>query len=166
MLPYVKCYSLEAGGIQSWEKAWESASDCSFVLESGKSGRYSFLGLRPTSTIRGKGNQAEVTHVNEEPIRTKQLLQGDPLSLVKEWMKPYVSPKVKHAPKFVGGCVGFWGYDVVRFIEKLPKTTKDDLPFPDYYFMLMNELWIIDHEEQALYCAVHAHVRSDIEPEL
>jgi para-aminobenzoate synthetase component 1 len=61
MLPYIIKLGLAEDRIQSWEKAWEAASPDSFVLESGKGGRYTFLGLQPLSTIRGYGQEAEIT---------------------------------------------------------------------------------------------------------
>lgn len=161
MLPYVERFPLShSGQILSWENAWAAASDCSFVLESGKVGRYSFLGLHPASTISGKGNSAVITNSNHNDSKH---INGTPLTLVKEWMKPFCSPKVNQAPKFIGGCVGYWGYDVVRSIERLPAISADDLPYPDYYFMTINELWIIDHEEKTLYCAVHTAVTADVD---
>lgn len=137
MLPFVQQFPLhQADQVLSWEKAWEAASDCSFVLESGKMGKYSFLGLHPVSTLSGKGQKAVATNIHET---NSTHLYGTPLSLVKEWMRPYHSPKVDNAPKFIGGCVGYWGYDVVRSIEKIPVIAADDLPFPDYYFMMMRK---------------------------
>lgn len=154
MLPVVMKYPLEMERIPSWERAWESASDCSFVLESGKAGRYSYLGLEPFSTIRGKGDQAVVTSSSS----SQTTCHGKPLPLVKQWMEPYRSPKLTDIAGFIGGCVGYWSYDVNRSIEKLPTLAMDDLPCPDYYFMMVDELWIIDHQEQTLYCAVHTMI--------
>lgn len=162
MLPYVQQFPLRLNRVLSWEKAWESASDCSFVLESGKMGRYSFLGLHPDSTISGKGNEAVIWNKNTDDSYSSY---GEPLSMVKQWMQPFRSPKIDCAPKFIGGCVGYWGYDVVRSIEKIPDTTADDTACPDYYFMMMNELWVIDHEEQTLYCVVHTPISSKLEVE-
>lgn len=53
MLPYVQSFPLENDRILSWEYAWKEANPGSFVLESGKGGRYTFLGLQPISEIRG-----------------------------------------------------------------------------------------------------------------
>src|SRR5690606_28093497 len=69
--------------------------------------------------------------------------------------------RVAGAPKFSGGCVGFWGYDVIRTIERLPKLAKRDLSVPDYLFMRMNEVWILDHEEQAVYCINHQVIEAE-----
>ncbi|MFD0677131.1 MULTISPECIES: anthranilate synthase component I family protein [unclassified Paenibacillus] len=153
MLPYVHGYPLESDRLISWELAWKEALPGSFVLESGKGGRYTFLGLEPLSEIRGNGGQASIKNAGQ-PDRVDQV-QGSPLELVKQWMEPYRAPVVEGMPKFVGGCVGFWGYDVVRTIERLPEAAADDLPIPDYAFVRLDKLWIIDHEERKLYCSVH-----------
>jgi len=134
-------------GIVSWRKAWEAASEYSFVLESGKVGRYTFFGLAPTSVIRGKGDLAETS----EGVK----LEGAPLSVLKKWMAPYQTPTIEGAPKFIGGCVGYLSYDIVRSLERLPLYAADDLDLPDYVFMRMDEVWIVDHEAQELICAVH-----------
>jgi len=165
MLPYVIKVGLADDRIASWEGAWQQAAADSFVLESGKGGRYTFFGLRPTSTIRGKGTDAEIV-INATSIDYMQGLtspyqssmtrvQGAPLDMVKQWMAPYVSPKVEGAPKFLGGCVGYWSYDVIRTIERLPEQTFDDLSIPDYSFAMYDQLWILDHVDKCLYVAVH-----------
>ncbi len=154
ILPYIRKYSLQEEPIGSWEGAWKAASGCSFVLESGKEGRYSFLGLHPVSTIKGKGNTAIITYLDSGRT-VRETVNGAPLALVKRWMSRYKAPKVENAPKFAGGCVGYWGYDVARSIENIPETAADDLGLPDYYFMMTHELWIVDRRRRELYCAVH-----------
>ena len=161
MLPYVVQYPLpEQFTVSSWEKAWEASGNHAFVLESGKSGKYSFLGIRPFSTIRGGESRAII---EEEDGAVHKLVGERPLDAVKAWMAPYVSPRVDGLPKFVGGIVGYWGYDVVRMIERLPTLAKADLPCPDYCFMMFDRIWVIDHEQHQLYCAVHQRIRTDDE---
>ncbi len=159
MVPYVGGFAFPQSVVSSWEKAWrQSASPYMFVLESGGAGRYSFFGADPVGIIRGKGEQAVI----EDFASGRKLhVQGKPLELVKNWMKPFKSPRVPGLPKFVGGCVGFWGYDVARTIEKLPVIAQDDLPVPDYCFMMVNRLWIIDHREGRLYCAAHTRLTAE-----
>ncbi|MEI0736679.1 hypothetical protein VQ056_08305 [Paenibacillus sp. JTLBN-2024] len=48
----------------------------------------------------------------------------------------------------MGGCAGFLGYDVVRFLEELPATAADHPDLPDYLWMLFDEIWIYDHARQ------------------
>ncbi|NMO97770.1 anthranilate synthase component I family protein [Paenibacillus lemnae] len=138
---------------ETWKKAWQTSSPYSFVLESGKGGRYTYLGLEPVSVLTGKGTAGQVRNLMTGDI---QKLQGKPLHLLKEWMEPYRSPRVPGWPDFQGGCAGFLGYDVIRTLEQLPALARDDAGFPDYLWMRMEEVWIYDHHEQALYCAVHS----------
>jgi para-aminobenzoate synthetase component 1 len=158
MLPYVIKLGLAEDRIRSWSRAWESATPDSFVLESGKGGRYTFVGLTPISTLHGTAERAEIVVHQEEGGPLHRIVQGKPLEVVKSWMAPYRSPKVEGLPKFLGGCVGFWGYDVIRTIEQLPERVVSDLPIPDYSFALYDRVWIIDHEEKCLYIAVHMHI--------
>lgn len=163
VLPYVQKYELRPGEAKpaSWESLWEQSGAGAFVLESGKDGRYTFIGLRPASAIRGAGDTATVVH----PDGRKESWQGKPLALVKRWMSPFRAPRLERLPKFMGGCVGFWGYDVVRSIERLPEQADADLSVPDYAFVQIDELWAIDHERNELYCSVMTHWPADVRPE-
>ncbi|MBW7454388.1 anthranilate synthase component I family protein [Paenibacillus sepulcri] len=142
----------------SWERAWEAASPYSFVLESGKDGRFTYLGLQPTSIIRGKDNRAEATDFRNGQQTT---YNGRPLETVRNWMSGFKAPRMKDAPKWTGGCVGYWSYDVIRSIEKLPTLASDDLGLPDYLFLRIDELWIVDHVEKKLYCAIHTPITGE-----
>lgn len=155
MLPYIIRYPLLEGEDRplSWQKAWDR-HPTSFVLESGKSGRYTFLGLEPKEMLEGKDRQGKVLFADGQTVHH----EGSPLHLIEKWMAPYRSPRINGAPKFVGGCVGYLSYDIARSLEKLPRAAEDDLPIPDYVFMRFEQVWIIDHQERQLYCAAHRHV--------
>lgn len=155
MLPYVQAYPAETVRISDWAPLWRSSSRQAFVLESGKEGRYTIFGRNPVSLIQGKGRVGEVHDWPGEAAAKKESVAGEPLALISRWMKPYKAPAVKGAPEFCGGCVGFLGYDVVRFLEKLPEIAKDDLDIPDYVMMRLEEIWVLDHEKELLYCCVH-----------
>ncbi|WP_438351943.1 anthranilate synthase component I family protein [Paenibacillus sp. FA6] len=153
MLPYL--VRMKSENLPSaWTSAWESASPYSVVLESGKGGRYTYLGLNPVSVISGKGDEASIIHPYSGE---KETVLGDPLELIERWMAPYHSPIMTHegCPPFIGGCVGFLGYDVARSLERLPSWAEDEPVVPDYMWMRMEEIWIYDHEDQVVYCAVH-----------
>jgi para-aminobenzoate synthetase component 1 len=139
----------------SWEQVWGAAAAHAIILESGKEGRYTYLGIRPASVIRGKGAYAEAADAATGHVTR---YDGKPLEAVRSWMSGFRAPRILGAPKWTGGCAGFWGYDVIRSIERLPETAADDLGLPDYLFMRMDELWIIDHERQSLFCSVHTAV--------
>ncbi|WP_144023748.1 anthranilate synthase component I family protein [Paenibacillus sp. FSL H8-0548] len=166
MLPIVKQlpFQLETrAGVASWEEVWQDASPYAFVLESGKNGRYTYLGLHPDGVIRGKGLTAESVQFGSLEEHSKRHWEGKPLQIVREWMSGQLGPKIEGGPKWIGGCVGFWSYDIIRTIERLPVLADDDLSIPDYLFMQMNEIWIIDHLESKVYCAVHTRINPDAE---
>lgn len=110
-----------------------------FVFESGKGGRYTFVGGHIRETIRGKVTET-----------------GKPLEHIRQWMNAYEAPSISAMPKFIGGCIGYLSYDVVRSIERIPNTALDDLQLPDYYFQLVERCWVIDHQTEEVYaCAWH-----------
>ena len=153
MLPYLVQFQGCTEGLPStWEQAWKDASPYAFVLESGKNGRYTYLGLNPVSVLTGKGTRAEITDLRTGSVRQAV---GKPLQLLESWMSDMRSPRVPGWPDFRGGCAGFLAYDVVRSLEDLPTLAQDHAGFPDYLWMRMEEVWIYDHEQQAVYCAVH-----------
>ncbi|MGG6312087.1 anthranilate synthase component I family protein [Paenibacillus macerans] len=156
VLPYAVKGPLAAAGLPAdWSRAWEGAGPYSFVLESGKGGRYTFLGLEPVSVIRGRGHEAVVRDLVDGALVT---LQGEPLQLLQGWMAPFRSPAVQGLPKFAGGAVGFLAYDVARSLERLPRLAQDDLGLDDYVWMRLEELWAIDQERGDIYCIVHCPV--------
>lgn len=147
---------------ESWLRAWSEASPYAFVLESGKEGRYTFLGLEAESVLQGRGEAARIAdfadRLDPEPVGpAEQTVQGTPLDVIRAWMEPHRAPRVPGGPKFCGGAVGFLAYDVARSLERLPALAEDDLAqngLPDYAFMRLRQLWIVDHQEQAVYVSV------------
>ena len=88
-----------------------------FLLESVEGGerigRYSYLGRNPSLIFRSKGSTAYITENGTTAERT--LAAGeDPLTLLKELMSRYKYVESPDLPRFCGGAVGFFGYDVVR----------------------------------------------------
>ncbi|NIK80113.1 para-aminobenzoate synthetase component 1 [Paenibacillus castaneae] len=163
-LPFLTGLSIQLknrSGVTSWEEVWQDASPYAFVLESGKDGKYTYLGLHPDGVIRGKGLTAESVEFHSLEEQTKRQWEGKPLEVVRQWMGGQYGPRIENGPKWIGGCAGFWSYDVARSIERLPELADDDLDIPDYLFLRMNELWIIDHEQSKIYCAVHMPIDRD-----
>lgn len=169
-LPLVKELAYRQGGAEllpSWEEAWQDASPYAFVLESCKRGRYTYLGIQPEAVIRGKGLEAESeTFGQMEQLRpARKRWSGKPLDIVRRWMGDRRGPRLPQGPKWLGGCVGYWGYDIIRTIERLPESAEDDTGLPDYLFMKMNELWIVDHERGVVNCVVHSPIEIDASEE-
>lgn len=162
LLPYIRKFEVASDRLLPvfWDLAWEEASSYSCLLESGKGGRYSIVGLCPVSVIEGRGNGARVLAQPDSGLEWTEVgcAEGDPLELMRQWMQPWAAPRPAGVPDCIGGVLGYWSYDVVRSLEKLPVCARDDLGLPEYLFGRFEELWVADHEEQAVYCIVHKAV--------
>ncbi|XID91823.1 anthranilate synthase component I family protein [Paenibacillaceae bacterium WGS1546] len=168
LLPYIRKIKPDVGVLPAfWDGAWAHASGYASVLESGKGGRYTIVGLRPAAAIAGKGCEASIilpVHGAEgDEWAETERISGRPLDVVREWLRPWRGPRPEGVPDCIGGAIGFWGYDVVRSLEKLPVIAKDDLGLPDYVFQRFEELWIADHAEGEVYVAVHARISPDMD---
>ncbi|MCM3130788.1 anthranilate synthase component I family protein [Paenibacillus provencensis] len=157
ILPYVISKPFPGGDrVGSWKPAWEQASPYAFVLESGKDGRYTYLGLDPVSVITGKGNRAKIEDLTVTAHeKLTHTLEGDPLPVLEEWISPYTAPRVEGIPPFSGGIVGYLSYDIARSLERLPVLAEDNPELPDYIWMRFDEVWMIDHESKTLFSAVY-----------
>jgi para-aminobenzoate synthetase component 1 len=116
------------------------------LLESGRGGRYSIIGLEPVAILNGKDGQLEI--IDQHSSTT---LTGNPLSLMRDWMKGFEIERNENIPGFQGGAIGYISYDYARYVEILPEMSKDDLTVPDLYFLLFDEVFIFDHKEELLH---------------
>jgi anthranilate synthase component 1 len=60
-------------------------------------------------------------------------------------MREFVPAQVKGLPRFYGGFVGYIGYDMVRFFERLPEKNQADFDYPDSLFILTDTILAFDH---------------------
>ncbi|NEU32566.1 anthranilate synthase component I family protein [bacterium LRH843] len=120
------------------------------LLESGRGGRYSIIGLKPFATISGKADTLFIDR--QGVVETKK---GPLLESLKEVLLPYHEQTVQELPPFQGGAIGYIGYDLVREIEDIADHAGDDLGLPDLYFMLFDDVFVYDHEIGELWIIVH-----------
>ena len=116
-----------------------------FLLESAEAaerfGRYSFLGFDPKRTLSYR--DGIYTIVDADGVR--EVAAKDPFSGLAELVgKKSVAP-LPNLPAFVGGAVGYFSYDAVRYLERLPDAPADDLHLPEAYFAITNTLIVFDH---------------------
>jgi len=122
-----------------------SGEDTVFLLESAESaerfGRYSFLGFDPKRTLSYR--DGVYTVVDADGVR--EVPAKDPFrGLVEIVGKKSVAP-LPNLPAFVGGAVGYFSYDAVRYLERLPDAPPDDLDIPEAYFAVTDTLVVFDH---------------------
>ncbi len=116
-----------------------------FLLESAEAaerfGRYSFLSFDPKRTLSYKGGLYTV--VDADGVR--EVAAKDPFSGLAGLIgKKSVAP-LPNLPAFVGGAVGYFSYDAVRYLEKLPDAPPDELQVPEAYFAVTDTLVVFDH---------------------
>jgi anthranilate synthase component I len=126
-----------------------------FLLESVENGeqvgRYTFIGVRPYRKILARGNSIDITEHGKQ-----RSFEGDVFALLKEALEGHKPARVAGLPPFTAGAVGFFSYDAVRQIERLPSLATDDLGMPDACLMFFDEVLAFDHVKKEILLIVTA----------
>jgi anthranilate synthase component 1 len=129
-----------------------------FLLESVEGGvkwaRYSFIGTHPFLMVSGKNGAMHI----EKNNGIKETIHSDPIESLKELLASYKSPNLPDLPRFTGGAVGFFGYDLLQYYEKLPAHRIDDLKMNDIQFMFCDQVVVFDHFKQQIKVIANVHV--------
>jgi len=137
-------------------------SDYAYLLESVEGGerigRYSFLGSNPCLVFRSRGKRIEIIEGRKSKKFTTKLT---PLDELKKLLNKYKFVRIPGLPRFCGGFVGYIGYDMVRFFEKIPDKNRDKLNLYDSTFMLTDTILIFDHVDQRIKIVSNAHVKNN-----
>jgi anthranilate synthase component I len=137
----------------------------SFLLESleggEKWGRYSFIGFRPFLVFGCKGNDV----FTEIEGRRENIHVDDPLTALREIMARFSPAEIPDLPRFYGGAVGYMGYDMVRFMERLPENLSDTAGFNDAVFMFPELLLVYDNIKQTLKIIACLRAETEDNPE-
>ncbi len=131
-----------------------------FLLESVSGGeriaRYSFIGFAPTAIVRSKGRLMRLWE-RDTGWRTLELPPNqDPLDAVRALLYRFRYRRDPQLPRFTGGAVGYIAYDYVRFLERLPDQTADDLQTDDCCLIFPEVLLIFDHVLHRIQVLVNA----------
>lgn len=118
-----------------------------FLLESLEGGerwaRYTFLSTDPREVYRYRGRTVErwTGKTGWSTVTTDQA----PLDHMAATMRRYPPVSLPGLPRFTGGAVGYMGYDVIRTIERLPNSPRDDRDLPDAVVMIADTLLVLDN---------------------
>lgn len=155
VLPYIHKWTPQVDDdayITSWINIWHKQKQYSTLLESGKMGRYTYLGLSPVEAVYGNMEFGYIQKIENDQHEGEAVqYEAAPVEMLRQYMSRFKSPRLDNVPKFIGGIIGYLGYDIVRSIEKLPSWSKADLSIPDYYMLRFNETWVYDQQEKELY---------------
>ena len=133
-------------------------SPYSYFLESvqggEKWGRYSFIGLTAETVI--KVYDYEVRVEKNGDLVEKYVVE-DPLEWIENYQNQFNVPKLDNLPDFNGGLVGYFGYEIIRYIE--PKLAnidkKDELNVADILLMISNDLLVVDNLSSKVHIITH-----------
>ena len=128
-----------------------------FILESVENGeqvgRYTFIGLQPFKRIVARGREITITEG-----RKVVDLEGDIFAVLRRALSGHKPARLPGLPPFTAGAVGFFSYDAVRQIERLPELAKDELGVPDACLLFFDEVLAFDHVRKEIWLVVTADV--------
>jgi anthranilate synthase component 1 len=134
--------------------------DWSFLFESviggERLGRYSFLGSGPFLCCQAWDRRVAIEDTATGQV--ERLEHPDPLRLLEERLHRYQAPSLPSLPRFLGGAVGYAGYDTVRYVENLGQPPLDDRGLPDLCFAFYDRMVLFDHITKTIAIVAHAHV--------
>ena len=132
-----------------------------FLLESVEGGehvgRFTFIGIAPYKKIVARGRSIEVVEG-----RKRRSFEGDIFAELKSALAGHTPARIPGLPPFTAGAVGFFSYDVVRLIERLPELAKDELGVPDACLMFFDQVVAFDHVKKEILLIATADITRDI----
>lgn len=118
-----------------------------FLLESAENGRswsrWSFIGAGAPSALTVRNGEAGWLGATPRDAPSG----GDPLHALKATVDLLATATLPGLPPLSGGLVGFFAYDMVRRLERLPELARDDLGLPDMLLLLATDIAAVDHHE-------------------
>jgi anthranilate synthase component 1 len=128
-----------------------------FLLESVEGGervgRYSFLGRRPFLVVKGRGDEL---HIEGRDAPRFRGLGGTPLERLEAIFEAYRTEPVPGLPPFTSGAVGYFGYETVRWVERLPERNRPRAPEDDLTLIFLEEVAVFDHVRRRLTLVANA----------
>ena len=150
--------------VSAWYKVC-AGQPYSFLLESveggEKLGRYSMVGCDPLWILEARGSSTTQTHRDGSQV----VFEGNPFTALAKCLEPYHPVKLPQLPPGIGGLFGFWGYELISWIEpRVSIYPPDDRNIPDGLWMQVDNLLIFDQVKRKIWAVAYADLR-DLERE-
>ncbi len=119
-----------------------------------KWGRYSMIGLSAQTVIKVFGYKVCIERNSQQ---LESCIVEDPLLWIEQYQQQYKVPKIDNLPEFNGGLVGYFGYEIIHYIEPKLKHTKqkDELNIADIMLMVSNDLVVFDNLANKAFLMTH-----------
>ena len=122
----------------------------SFLLESVEGGenigRYTFTGANPNEVFRARGRICTL----ESKGKSVQF-HDNPVEMLRRLTARYRPVRVPGLPPLIAGAIGYFAYDMVRLVEKIPATGLDDMGLDDCIMMFYLGLIAFDHVQHRVW---------------
>ena len=132
-----------------------------FLFESADHGRswarYSFVGVRSVATLTARDGQARWLGTPPPGVPTA----GPALEVLAGTYRALLGARPPDLPPLTGGLVGYLGYDVARWLERLPSHATDDLGLPEMTMLLATDVAVVDHFDASVLLVANAFAAPD-----
>ncbi|MGB7172563.1 MAG: anthranilate synthase component I [Candidatus Acidiferrales bacterium] len=122
----------------------------SCLLESVEGGeniaRYTFLGVDPAEVFRSRARTCTI-----ESNGRVEKFDANPIALLRRRISRYRPVRLAGLPPLVGGAIGYFAYDMVRLMERIPSTGEDELKLDDAVLMFFHGLVAFDHVQHRIW---------------
>jgi len=126
----------------------------SFIFESVEKGfikgRYTIFGKNPDKIWEFNNNNCKLFYKNKS-IK----LKGNPKKNIEKIIEDFNFNIPKGLPPISSILSGYFSYDVIRYIEKIPNSTKNDLNIPDSRILRPRNIIVHDNVDKKLYFVVN-----------
>jgi anthranilate synthase component 1 len=133
----------------------------SFIFESVEKGiirgRYTIVGLKPDKIWDINKNI-----ITEEFEGKKKIIKQKPLNFLNNLINSFSFKIPNGIPKMAAMLVGYFSYDVIRYIEKIPDKCIDDLKIPDVRLSRPKNLIIYDNFKKKIYFIENIYAETKI----
>ncbi|MFH0256808.1 aminodeoxychorismate synthase component 1 [Vibrio rumoiensis] len=113
--------------------------------------RYDILVANPTAKLLTYGDTTQIHQKNNDEWQEEHSKE-DPFTLLSHYQQTLLPehPSIDDVP-FIGGALGYFGYDLGRRVEKMPALAEHDIPTADMAIGLYEWALIVDHQLKQAY---------------
>jgi len=149
-------YSIKSDGVKEIENLINNFLNVknSFIFESVEKGfikgRYTIFGRNPDKIWEFNNNKCVLNYDNK-----KKILKGTPKKNIEKIIENFKFKIPNELPPISSIISGYFSYDIIRYIEKIPNSTKNDLNIPDARILRPRNLIVFDNAEKKLFFIVN-----------
>jgi len=121
-----------------------------------KWGRYSIIGLHAQTVIKVFDYEIQI---EKDSNIIERFQVEDPLAWIEQYQQQFKVPEIADLPEFNGGLVGYFGYEIIYYIEPKLKDIKlkDELNIADILLMVSNDLVVFDNLANKAFLLTHVN---------